>query len=265
MTQTDYEQKKRECWEEFWDEISGNIDFAPGVDDRMKEHIYDTFDRAYTLGKQEIKQEIKQETDAEGEELLTVSAITVREMYAANERIKNDASDNELGRTSGHINHVLRCLFGSKCLPDVEPKPTEPKPAEPFKVGGKVKVYKIGDVFNGAIGEIIDVSNYGTCYVLFPHAQAWFKISDLEPYTEPKEDKHFDDIIKDSFSKERRLNIAKDFASVLLGRLNYDPFTAQINCCCSDGAAVNPYINIARIALSVADALITEALKGDAK
>ncbi len=53
MTQAEYEQKKRECWEEFWDEISGNIDFAPGVDDRMKEHIYDTFDRAYALGKQE--------------------------------------------------------------------------------------------------------------------------------------------------------------------------------------------------------------------
>lgn len=32
--------------------------------------------------------------------------------------------------------------------------------------------------------------------------------SDLEPYTEPKENKHFDNIIKDGFSKERRLNIA---------------------------------------------------------
>ena len=53
MTDKEYEQKKRECWEEFWDEISGNIDFAPGVDDHMKEHIYDTFDRAYALGKHE--------------------------------------------------------------------------------------------------------------------------------------------------------------------------------------------------------------------
>lgn len=61
MTQQEYEQQKRECWEEFWDEISGNIDFTPGVDNRMKEHIYDTFDRAYALGKQETKQE----TDSE--------------------------------------------------------------------------------------------------------------------------------------------------------------------------------------------------------
>lgn len=53
MNNQEYDQKKRECWEEFWDEISGNIDFAPGVNERMKEHIYDTFDRAYALGKQE--------------------------------------------------------------------------------------------------------------------------------------------------------------------------------------------------------------------
>lgn len=52
MSNQEYEQKRRECWENFWDEISGNIDFAPGVDDRMKEHIYDTFDRAYALGKE---------------------------------------------------------------------------------------------------------------------------------------------------------------------------------------------------------------------
>lgn len=53
MNNEDYVQKKRECWEELWDEIGGSIDFTPGVPDRMKEHIYDTFDRAYALGKQE--------------------------------------------------------------------------------------------------------------------------------------------------------------------------------------------------------------------
>lgn len=50
--QQEYEQKKRECWEKLWDEICGSIDFTPGVPDRMKEHIYDTFDRAYALGKE---------------------------------------------------------------------------------------------------------------------------------------------------------------------------------------------------------------------
>lgn len=41
MTQTDYEQKKRECWEEFCQHI---------VDE--EEAFYNIFDRAYALGKQ---------------------------------------------------------------------------------------------------------------------------------------------------------------------------------------------------------------------
>lgn len=69
MTSKEYNNKKRECWEEFWGEISGNIDFTPGVDDRMKEYIYDTFDRAYALGKLQascgqVKEEISQEKTA---------------------------------------------------------------------------------------------------------------------------------------------------------------------------------------------------------
>lgn len=52
MSNQNYEKAKAECWEAFWDEISGSIDSAPGVPDRMQEHVYATFDRAYTLGKQ---------------------------------------------------------------------------------------------------------------------------------------------------------------------------------------------------------------------
>ena len=60
MTKQEYEQKKRECWEEFKNEVfNGNISYSPygGFDF--------TFDRAYALGKQETKQEIKQETKQE--------------------------------------------------------------------------------------------------------------------------------------------------------------------------------------------------------
>lgn len=53
MTQEEYEKAKTACWDEFWDEISGAIAFTSGAPERMKEHIYDTFDRAYALGKQE--------------------------------------------------------------------------------------------------------------------------------------------------------------------------------------------------------------------
>lgn len=128
-------------------------------------------------------------SDAEGEELLTVSAITVREMYAANERIKNDASDNELGRTSDHINHVLRCLFGSKCLPDIEPKPAEPK----FKVGDKVRIscaFSSGEIWdsvlNGRVATIAacyrESNNWIYCFKepIRDFAEFW-----LEPCTEP--------------------------------------------------------------------------------
>lgn len=54
MENKDYEQKKRECWEEFKNEVfNGNISYSPygGFDF--------TFDRAYTIGKQETKQETK--------------------------------------------------------------------------------------------------------------------------------------------------------------------------------------------------------------
>lgn len=150
---------------------------------------------------------------------------------------------------------ALLDLFGSKCLPDEEQIAEnaiclELKSAEPFKVGDKVKVNKIGNVFNGAIGEIIDVGNHGSCYVLFPHNQAWFRFCDLEPYTEPEEG-HFvvnnemvDRIIKDGFSKERRLNIATQMASAYIIRV---------------GMAA-PSI-IATMAFQLADALIAESEK----
>lgn len=165
-------------------------------------------------------------------------------------------------RTShdGNVVDLLDRLFGPKCLPDGNSSnvdeigkdcnvdSSEPKPAEPFKVGNKVKVYKIGNVFDGAIGEIIDVSNYGSCYVLFPDNQAWFRFCDLEPYTEPEEEtspnvdhsdidiaelvakgcvldpaKQFDNILKGSFSKERRLNIAAMMAQAILTRVDDTP------------------------------------------
>lgn len=58
-------------------------------------------------------------SDEEEEEMLTVKAKVVRDMYAANERLA-DFPDNETVLISNHINHVLRQLFGSKCVPDEE-------------------------------------------------------------------------------------------------------------------------------------------------
>lgn len=61
--------------------------------------------------------------------------------------------------------------------------------------------------------------------------------------------------------EQRRYEMAKDFTAVMLGRLNYDPFTANVCCCCSDGEPVNPYRHIAMIAVSAADAVIEELKK----
>lgn len=182
MTDKEYEQKKRECWEEYKREnLDGEVQWQPIS---RYDVFCAAFDRAYALGKQETNQEIKQETDAEGEEMLTVSAITVREMYAANERIKNDASDNELGRTSDHINHVLRCLFGPKCLLDDTKNDTkEPKPAEPkFNLGDIVRFKYCCTTYR------IDGFKMSDGVMLYQVGEVWAEESDLEPYTEPKED-----------------------------------------------------------------------------
>lgn len=61
--------------------------------------------------------------------------------------------------------------------------------------------------------------------------------------------------------EQRRYEMAKDFTAVMLGRLNYDPFEAILNCCCSGDVPVNPYRRIIRIAVSVADAVIEELRK----
>ena len=145
----------------------------------------------------------------------------------------------------------------------------ESKPAEPkFKVGDKVE-------FKNCCSFEVTAVEWSEDYKEYKYRLAgwkpFFRESKLERYIEPQEESKpvtdcndVDRLIKDDFRDMRRLNIAKDFAAVLLGRLNYDPFTAQINCCCSNGEVVNPYSNIAGIALSVADALIVECEKGDA-
>lgn len=170
-------------------------------------------------------------SDAEGEELLTVSAITVREMYAANERIKNDASDNELGRTSDHINHVLRCLFGSKCLPDEE----EPKPAGPkFEVGDKVRIscaFSSGEIWdsvlNGRVATIAgcyrESNNWIYCFKepIRDFAEFW-----LEPCTEqetlhcPSSETECYIPVRVPKMDEQRLNIATHITAAIYA--NYD-------------------------------------------
>lgn len=117
-------------------------------------------------------------------------------------------------------------------------------------------------------GEIVDVISYGgdtsrseDDYVSYTDS------SGIEHYSVPGLNYYldFEELGDEGIStdrEQRRYEMAKDFTAVMLGRLNYDPFTAIINCCCSGGVPVNPYSHIARIAVSVADALMEELEKG---
>lgn len=231
-------------------------------------------------------------SDAEGEGMLTVSAITVREMYAANERIKTDTPDKELVRTSDHINHVLRCLFGSKCLPDGEQPlkitaaedciamakeemgiKDESKPAEPkFKVGDIVVVRGFKHPLlelDGAIVTILSYHDKGDFYscAIAPNVGIDVDAKYLEPYTEPEGhiaekrnlsqetvncDNHFNTILNDSFSKERRLNIA----TLAMQGILSNPKLIEMGIYLGSDAD-----RIARFALAHADALMVEADK----
>lgn len=59
MTNQEYEQKKRECWEEYTRKCVHEGKSAYGA-------FNFAFDRAYALGKQETKQKSKQETVIQG-------------------------------------------------------------------------------------------------------------------------------------------------------------------------------------------------------
>lgn len=213
-------------------------------------------------------------SDAEGEEdeMLCVprrKVIEVRNKYAA---------------YVGFKLQPLYDIFGSKCLlDDGDNLPPEPKPAEPKFKKGDIAYYACSPTVKHkcAVTKVMQNEHSGKWEynVMFEWGKPgmWIPESDLEPYTGPKNeyserihaesvqesriaseeshlrnlsqsmsncDKHFDTILKDSFSKERRLNIA---ASIAAGWLACHGMTTPET--------------IAMDALAVADALIIEVKK----
>lgn len=208
-------------------------------------------------------------SDAEGEEMLTVPRCEVQWLYA---RIKGFRGT----KWQRLALDMLEQLFGSKCQPDdtkdgtmdgtKEPnvdssKPNveslvdkvdslEPKTAEPkFKVGDELVwdkriLVKVDEIL--ANGDYLVYSRIGNRYAVHE--------SDLEPYTEPDDNhiadpgKMVDALIKDGFSKERRLNIA---AMAMQGLLA-NPHQQMIDMSIDDTVM---------LAVSAADALIAECEK----
>lgn len=230
-------------------------------------------------------------SDAEGEEMLYVKAKTVREMYAANDRLIAEFIGSEIAKDAAIIiNNMLRRLYSSKCLPDenysnVEKleKNDEPKPAEPkFKVGDKVKAhYPYGD----EIGHIQEVMLDGTYDIDFGGGCTGHGITEdmLEPYTEQKEEKsehlHAESVenlqIADEESHLRNLsqetaNCDKEFDTILKDgfrnerRLNIAAMAMQGLLANSHQELVDMKIKqVAQLSLEMTDALIAEAEKGN--
>lgn len=230
-------------------------------------------------------------SDAEGEEMLTVPRKRVQAFFMNFKCEKSDAKSTFDKVSLGARMSMLHELFGSKCLPDDSSKlqascrqvnvdslsqnPTENcdnkshisadcnKPAEPkFKLGDEVK--DISSPHDGGIYKVDDIKKSSDGFIY--HIQGLIgesnvKESDLEPYTEPKENvnlsqpmsdcnKQFDNIIKDGFRNECRLNIA---TRVLCGMMA-DPISSNIQ--------GKPTPVIVEWAYEIADALIAKAEKG---
>jgi len=236
-------------------------------------------------------------SDAEGEEMLTVSRKKVQEMYAHYDKICNDPQRpkdyiESVYEYADGVTMALDDLFGSKCLPDEEPPlkitaaedciamakeemgiKDESKPAEPkFKVGDIVVVRGFKHPLlelDGAIVTILSYHDKGDFYscAIAPNVGIDVDAKYLEPYTEPEGhiaekrnlsqetvncDNHFNTILNDSFSKERRLNIA----TLAMQGILSNPKLIEMGIYLGSDAD-----RIARFALAHADALMVEADK----
>lgn len=103
MNNQEYEQKKRECWEEFTTmPLYKAFDFA--------------FDRAYVLGKKFGNSE-----QVDAEDILCVSREKVKEAFDTAKKIATSKmSSKMLSGAADMVCKTLDILFGSKCLPDEE-------------------------------------------------------------------------------------------------------------------------------------------------
>lgn len=176
-------------------------------------------------------------SDAEEEEMLTVPRKKVQRAYnTSREIVKAENPDSLMYSMHTQIMCVLENIFGSKCLPDEDAH--EDNFAK-FKVGDKVRVkfnakelhsnpdpskniyywQTARDKYLGKVFKITDIWKSGTITLNTAEVMFWEPF-DLEPYTEPKDDKHFDNILKDGFRDHNRLHIAAMIAQGIMANSN---------------------------------------------
>lgn len=195
-------------------------------------------------------------SDAEGEdEMLCVSRKEVQKMYSAFEEFKE--KDNTCFN--------LETLFGSKCLPDELPEDNFAKSGPKYGSDDKVTL-------NGCGGFVITSSYLDPYTREYKYRLGGFKghfcESDLEAYSEPgKEplnlsqetancDKHFDNILKDSFAKERRLNIATTIIEHIIKSGYYS---------LSEKYREDNIKEMVKVSLQITDTIMAECEKGGVK
>ena len=149
-------------------------------------------------------------SDEEGEEeILTVKRSKVIDIFTQNTILLSEGHSEYLNGyyteyLSGYYKcHVLKDLFGSKCLPDKESKPAE-----------------------------------------------------------PKEDKHFDNILKDDFHDHNRLHIA---AMAMQGILSNADRMKKYEYVATEPPCEELTVVVARNALRYADELLRQSGKGNSK
>lgn len=157
------------------------------------------------------------------------------------------------------------------------------KPAEPKFKRGDMVIYK----WTGKKKVVVGMDKYGRYMIALPNMQSPMHAneSDLEPYTDPEEDlipsnsgelntqeadnqsrnlsqetancdKQFDNILKDGFSKERRLNIA----TTIIGYIIQNGFYSL-----AEKYREENINNIVKLSMQITDTLIAEAEEGGAK
>lgn len=209
-------------------------------------------------------------SDAEGEEMLYAKRSDVIKEFDKLHKYSYQVADLQLGL------NAFRNLFGSKCLPENVATSEPNVDSLHANVDSLEPRFKAGDVAviasefkhplleqGGAIVTILSYHPNGDFYscAIAPNVGIDVDAKYLEPYTEPKEnitesrktsqncDKEFDNILKDSFTKERRLNIAAMIMAAMMQNAKWG----------------NKYSHIATMSCAAADVLIAESEKGDTK
>jgi len=210
-------------------------------------------------------------SDAEGvDEMLCVSRKQIDALQGEIFKAIMDAHDADDWQDAAHyildvMPRSFAALFGSMCLPDEEPKPAEPK-------------FEKGDIVRYRYDRKIYIVECKTGQYHYTLRQADGDImmhdaleSDLEPYTELKEnqnpsnstelkpqdvDKQFDNILKDSFAKERRLNIATTIIEHIIKSEYYS---------LSEKYREDNIKEMVKVSLQITDAIMAECEKGGVK